>query len=102
MITIIEIPHQRLPLAWVTDSYSTACDLCASISDKEVEGSDRDSLLEFLDDNQRTIILEDADDWREFFTNRAPNHQRWAAQKEARKIIRYLGQGSLCAGRGGT
>jgi hypothetical protein len=49
MITIIEIPHQRPPRAWVAKDYKTACDVCSSIAtDNEVDGNDRAALYEWL------------------------------------------------------
>ena len=99
MITIIEIPHQRPPRAWVAKDYKTACDLCASITDNEVDGNDRAALYEWLDDNHQTIILEDKGDWKAFFTDHAPNHQRHKAQKQARELIRHMGRGCL-SGKG--
>ena len=96
MITIIEIPHQKPALAWCANDYKTACDLCAALyPDRQVEGLDKDALYEWLDDNHQTIVLADSQDWKAFFTDHAPNHQRLKAQAEARKIIRYMGQGFL-------
>jgi hypothetical protein len=100
MITIIEIPHQRPPRAWVAKDYKTACDVCSSIAtDNEVDGNDRAALYEWLHDNQMTVVLETADDWRDFFTVAAPVHQRHKAHKEARELIRHMGRGCL-SGKG--
>lgn len=102
MITIIEIPHQYPPRAWVAKDYKTACDICSSISngDNEVDGNDRAALYEWLHDNQMTIVLETAEEWRDFFTVAAPVHQRYKAQKEAREILRHMGRGCLSEKRG--
>ena len=100
MITIIEIPHQRPPRAWVAKDYKTACDVCSSIAtDNEVDGNDRTALYEWLHDNQMTVVLETAEDWRDFFTVAAPVHQRHKAQKQARELIRHMGRGCL-SGKG--
>ena len=96
MITIIEIPHQKPAMAWTASTFIEACEVCAQTQpDREVAGLDKAALYEWLDDNHQTIILEDKGDWKAFFTDHAPNHQRLKAQAEARKIIRYMGQGFL-------
>ena len=96
MITIIEIPHQKPTMAWTASTFIEACEVCAQTQpDREVAGLDKAALYEWLDDNQMTVVLETADDWREFFTVAAPVHQRHKAHKEARELIRHMGRGCL-------
>lgn len=97
MITVIEIPHQKPPRIWSAYNVVEAIDVCAQMQPDrtDIEGLEREDLQQWLDDNHQAYILEDIDDWRAFFGENAPRHQRAASHAAARRVIRENGAGWL-------
>ncbi len=88
-ITIVEIPHQSPPIAWVADDHATALIAC--------EKPDAESLDEALADNHLALVLEDAADFRRFFRTYR-GHSHYAARAAVRRVIRQsIPRGSLRA-----
>ena len=97
MITILEIPHQKLANAWYADSAADACDICAREAEwrgqdagEWPEGSDAEALSEWLSDNHAHTVLETAQDYRDFFRSWRVQHQAIRAKSSVQKALRDL------------